>query len=148
MKKILKQMIQYVDGTDNNFEVFTGDDEQAILVKINEFVKEQTLWKIVKTKEWYMAEENEVLVNPGEWNIEHIYLINLFEYDPTTYIASGFCEQDAVDSVIDYLEEQGDIGLFLTEEEMKECDEEGREYYTGGNHCHSFAFLMIRKWGI
>lgn len=32
MKKILKQVIQYVDGTDNNFKLFTGEDEQAILV--------------------------------------------------------------------------------------------------------------------
>ncbi|GAB6450022.1 hypothetical protein bcgnr5390_13180 [Bacillus luti] len=146
MKKILKQVIQYVDGTANTFKAFTGEDEKAILIQINAFVTEKTMWKIVKTKDWYVAEEHEVLVNPSDWDMENIYLVNVFEYDPTTYVASGFCEQDAVDSVIDYLEEQGEIGVFLTEEEIKECDEDGQEYYTGGNHCYSFLYLMIRKW--
>ena len=50
------------------------------------------------------------------------------------------CEQDIVGKLIDKLEEDGDTGVFIPEDEIQNYGDD--EYVTGGNHC-----LHLRHYG-
>lgn len=57
-------------------------------------------------------------------------------------------EQDALDYAVDYLEEQGLEGFFLTNEEMEEQESEGIELTFAGNHSRALArpdLIRIQK---
>ena len=58
------------------------------------------------------------------------------------------CEQDAVDKMINLIEDNGETGLLLTQEEVDsgECNED--EYITGGNHgrhLRHYGLLSIQE---
>jgi hypothetical protein len=77
------------------------------------------------------------------WN--HSYRIHLHELDSPGILVNANCEQDALDYVIDWHEEKGNMGLFFTNEELDAMTEEERgEYITGGNHCLTCNSYNVR----
>jgi hypothetical protein len=51
------------------------------------------------------------------------------------FVEDKHCEQDAIDVLVDTMEERGDMGFFVTNEEIEEEGIFEDEYVIGGNHC-------------
>lgn len=75
---------------------------------------------------------------------DHSYRVWLSEY--TFVIVNADNDQDALDYAIDYAEEQNWEGLFLTDDEVKELEQEGylEEHISGGNHGRYLSSLNVR----
>ena len=69
-------------------------------------------------------------INPQDFDMDYKeYRISLNNYNSEFYSVYGMHEQDALDTLVDYLEEKGYMGYFVT-------DEDGIEHTTtAGNHC-------------
>ena len=77
---------------------------------------------------------------------EHSYRIHLSEFDNEGVLVNANNEQDALDYAIDYHEEQGNEGLFLSHEEVEEKEQEGflDDYMNGGNHGRYLSSFNVR----
>ena len=69
-------------------------------------------------------------INPRDFDMDYKeYRISLNNYDSTSYAVYAMHEQDALDTLVDYLEEKGYMGYFVTSEDEIE------HTITAGNHC-------------
>ena len=60
---------------------------------------------------------------------------SLWTYSEVVYVENWESEQGALDVLIDTMEERGEIGFFITDEEIKKFGKFEDEYVIGGNHC-------------
>ena len=75
---------------------------------------------------------------------DHSYKVYLSEFiEPLLVNAKN--EQEALDFAIDYAEEKGFEGLFLSLEEVEELEKEGflEEHVCGGNHCRYLSSIYF-----
>lgn len=62
-------------------------------------------------------------INPLDWDMDYSsYEISLHDYNSEMFIVFATCEQYALDTVVDFLEEQGLKGYFLNEDEIESED--------------------------
>ena len=96
----------------------------------NSELEQITTAKVCNPTDFFPWEENKL---EPFWN--NIYLLLVTHYG-FSYIVNANCEQDALDYLIDYLEEEEHDALLMSTEEMIEAEEEGflEEYPSGGNH--------------
>lgn len=83
--------------------------------------------------------ENIEVINPEDHDFyDNAYKVSLHYYDNNWFGVFASCEQDALDIVVDYLEEKGLTGMFYTVEEVEEDERNGNcdNYFVAGNHCH------------
>jgi hypothetical protein len=84
-----------------------------------------------------------IYVNETSKFWKHSYKVWLSEFNYV--IVNADYEQDALDFAIDYAESQNWNGLFLTEEERKEIENDGflDDYVSGGNHGKYLSSLNV-----
>lgn len=78
-------------------------------------------------------------VNEDEKFWKHSYRVHLHQFDTEGILVNADNEQDSLDYAVDYAEEQGWEGLFMTQDEQDEADRDGEEYITAGNHCRALT---------
>lgn len=85
-------------------------------------------------------------INETEKFWDHSYRIHLSEFDTEGILVNANHEQDALDFAIDYHEEQGNEGLFLSPEEIEKKEQEGflEDHMSGGNHGRYLSSFNIR----
>ncbi len=89
----------------------------------------------------YVSKDFEV-ANPGDYDSwAHAYLVHMHHLDPHGILVFADCEQDAIDEVADYGEEQGYLGWFIDDSEMADYTQvtDGEERWADevmlvGNH--------------
>lgn len=70
-------------------------------------------------------------INPLDYDMDYTsYDVSLYNYSPQKFRVFATCEQYALDTVVDFLEEQGSTGYFLEEDEIENEDTIVR----AGNH--------------
>lgn len=68
------------------------------------------------------------------------YFISLNNYNNHEYIVYASHEQEALDKLIDWLEEEEELeGFVMSEMEVDQANDEGVEYITAGNHCYPLS---------
>lgn len=77
-------------------------------------------------------EQKKIVVNPSDKEyFDSCFKISLYNYDNTFYFVFQDNAQEALDTLVDWLEEKGYTGYFLTEEEVRE----NINAIVAGNHC-------------
>lgn len=83
------------------------------------------------------------------WNKIYLILVSSYGFP---YVVNASCEQDAVDYLIDYLEEEENGALLMTREEEEDYRDDGylEEYISGGNHgryiyTHNVRILPVHQ---
>jgi hypothetical protein len=86
------------------------------------------------------------IVNKDDFKyFDHAYKVSVHMYDNHYFGVYADCEQDALDRVVDYLEEKELTGYFYDQEEREELEKEGHEdiFIVAGNHCHNLDGTQI-----
>ena len=63
------------------------------------------------------------------------YYISLYNYNNEVYTVFAECEQDALDILVDYLEDVGNTAYFYSQSLWDEIYEDNIEPIIAGNHC-------------
>ena len=94
--------------------------------------------KILDKALFYGMENVEVVNKEDREIFSNAYKVSLHNYDSFLYGVYANSAQDALDLVVDYLENKGDTGYFYTLDEVEEMEKDGyeTEFIVAGNHCH------------
>ena len=96
--------------------------------------------QVIKPNLKHFGQFPEVEVVNGDENIwENTYLICVDYFNVFLVIADH--EQDALDILVDYMEEQGYSGYFLDEHDIQDLDPE--DIIRAGNHCRPLAIDQL-----
>lgn len=82
---------------------------------------------------------------------ETCYIIALNNYEAVFYyVWTDSGEQEALDILVDYLEERGETGYFYDQQEADMMEKfDGMQFITAGNHCHKLDAehtQITKKW--
>jgi hypothetical protein len=80
-------------------------------------------------------------INETEKFWDHSFRIHTHAMDAEGYLVNANHAQHALDILVDYLEERGELGLVLVDPEFYSAEELEELFYNGelanaGNHCH------------
>lgn len=90
--------------------------------------------------------ENVEVINKDDFKyFDGAYKVSIHMYDDKYFGVYADCEQDALDRVVDYLEETSRTGLFYDLQEVEEMEKEGYSdmFVVAGNHCHHLDASQI-----
>lgn len=114
-------------------DMFYLVDENGTLFKFYSDVNQVT---ILNDAIFHGMENIYEVINPDDHDFyDNAYKVSLNNYDNSFYGVFASCGQDALDMVVDYLEEKGLTGYFYEIDEIEE-DQDCDGYIVAGNHCH------------
>lgn len=115
-----------------------SEDTHDVLLSLQEVYEKKDDENVDTTYQTVLAEVFQRLqeivqhVNPLDYDMDYAsYDVSLYNYSTQKFRVFATCEQYALDTVVDFLEEQGSTGYFLEEDEIESEDSIVR----AGNHC-------------
>lgn len=130
------EIVGTITEVSENNDQFYIEDEKGTMWKFYSDIHKVT---ILDEAIFHGMENVEVLNKDDFQYFDNAYKVSLHNYDNKWFGVYASCEQDALDIVVDHLEEKGLTGYFYNMQEREELEKDGHEdmFIVAGNHCHN-----------